>query len=94
MHFTKVLSDFLARKTSAASMTSTASVASMPLQPHFIQKMNEFDVSINHGIKITYSGLLMWERSSKIHHLIDFLAPFVLEAVEDRDVTFHQIKGS
>jgi hypothetical protein len=56
--------------------------------------MTEFDVSINPDTKMTYSGLLMWDRSSKIHYLIDFLAPFVLEAVEDRDVTFHQIKGS
>jgi hypothetical protein len=54
--------------------------------------MTEFDVPINPGTKITYFGFLMWDRSSKIHYFIDFLAPFVLEAVED--VTFHQIKGS
>ena len=56
--------------------------------------MAEFDVSIYPGTKMTYSGLLIWDRSSKIHYFIDFLAPFVLEAVEDKDVTFHQIKGS
>ena len=32
--------------------------------------------------------------ASKIQYIIDFLAPFVLEAVEDSDVTFNQIKGS
>jgi hypothetical protein len=31
---------------------------------------------------------------SKIHYFIDFLAPLLLEAVEDRDVTVNQIKGS
>jgi hypothetical protein len=41
-----------------------------------------------------YSGLLMWLGLSKIHNFIDFLAPFLLEAVEDRDVNFNQIKGS
>jgi hypothetical protein len=56
--------------------------------------MTEFDVSINPDSKMTYSGLLMWDISSKIHYFIDFLPPFVLEAVEDRDVTFQQIKGS
>ena len=56
--------------------------------------MTELGVSINPGIKITYPGLLMLDRSSKIHYFIDFLAPFVLEAVEDRDVTFNQFKGS
>ena len=56
--------------------------------------MTELDVSINPGTKMTYSDLLMWDRSSKTHYFIDLLAPFVLEAVEDRDVTFNQIKGS
>ena len=32
--------------------------------------------------------------SQQNHYFIDFLAPFILEAVEDRDVTFDQIKGS
>ena len=40
---------------------------------------------------MTYSVLLMWDRSSKIHYFIDFLVPFVLKTVEDRDVTFHSI---
>ena len=43
------------------------------LQPHFIHKMSEFDASINPGTKMTYSGLLMWNRSSKIHYFNDFL---------------------
>jgi hypothetical protein len=46
--------------------------------------MTEFDVPINSETKMTYSGLLMWDFN-------DFLPPFVLEAVEDRDVTFHQV---
>ena len=56
--------------------------------------MIALDVSINSGTKMTYPALLMWDKSSKIHFFIDFLASFVLEAVEDRDVTFNQIKGS
>ena len=60
----------------------------------FIKKMTEIDVSINPGTKMSYSGLLMWLGLSKIHYFIDFLASFLLEAVEDRDVTFNQIKGS
>jgi hypothetical protein len=36
----------------------------------------------------------MWVGKSKIHYFIEFLVPFRLEAVEDRDVTFNQIKGS
>ena len=56
--------------------------------------MDEFDLSINLGTKMSYSGLLMWDKPSKIHYFIDWLALFVLEAVEDKDVTFHQIKWS
>ena len=36
----------------------------------------------------------MWVGLTKIHYFIDFLVHFLLEAVEDRDVTFNQIKGS
>ena len=87
----------LALGTSAASMTSTASttsVASLTSPASIYLKINEIDVSINPGTKMTYSSLLMWLGMSKIHYFIDFLAPFILEAVEDRDVTFNQIKGS
>ena len=56
--------------------------------------MTELDVFINPGTRVAYSGLLMWDRSSKVHYFIDFWSPFVLEAVEDRNVTFNQIKGS
>ena len=56
--------------------------------------MTEIVVFINASIKLSYSGLLMWLGLSKIHYFIDFLAPFLLEAVEDRDVTFNQNKGS
>jgi hypothetical protein len=58
------------------------------------KKLTEIDVSINPGTKMSYSGLLIWLGLTKIHYFIDFLAPFLLEAVEDRDVTFNQIKGS
>ena len=78
-------------------MTSTASttlVASLTSPASIHQKITEIDVSINPGTKMSYSGLLMWLGLSKIHYFIDFLAPFLLEAVEDRDVTFNQIKGS
>ena len=48
-------------------MTSTAS---------FHQKnLLNVDVSINPGIKMTYPGPLMWDRSLKIHNFIDFLQP-------------------
>jgi hypothetical protein len=69
----------LASETSVASMTSTASttsVASTTLQPHFIKKNTELEVSINPDTKMTYPGLLMWEGSSKIHFFIDFWHPF------------------
>ena len=87
----------LALGTSLASMASTASatsVASMTSPASIHQKNAEIDVSINSGTKMSFSGLLMWLVLSKIYYFIDFLAPFLLEAVEDRDVTFNQIKGS
>jgi hypothetical protein len=40
------------------------------------KKNTELDVSINPGTKMTYSGLLMWDGSSKIHCFIDFWQPF------------------
>ena len=59
-----------------------------------MKKIAEIDIFINPGTKMFYSGLLMWLGLSKNHYSIDFMAPFLLEAVEDRDVTFNQIKGS
>ena len=41
-------------------------------QPHFTKEMTEFYVSINHGTKMTYPGLSMWNGSSKTHYFIDF----------------------
>ena len=58
------------------------------------KKNTEIEVSINPGTKMSYSGLLIWLGLTKIHYFIDFLAPFLSEAVEDRGVTFKQIKGS
>ena len=43
---------------------------------------------------MAFSGLFMWDKSSKTHYFIDFLAPYLLEAVEDRDFTFDQIQWS
>ena len=40
-----------------------------PLQPHFIKNVT--------GTKMTYSGLIMWVGSSKIHYLLDFWHPFL-----------------
>ena len=79
-------------------MTSTASttlVTSMTSSASYHQKNIELDFSINPGTKMTYSGLIMWVGSSKTHNFLDFLTPFLLmKALEDRDVTFNQIKGS
>ena len=47
-----------------------------PLQPHFIKKLTELDVSISPVTKMTYPSLLMWDGSSKIHFFIDFWHPF------------------
>ena len=47
-----------------------------PLQPHFTKKFTELDVSISPDTKMTYSSLLMWDGSSKIHFFIDFWHPF------------------
>ena len=47
-----------------------------PRQPHFSKKITEFYVSINHGTKMTYSGLSMWNGSSNIHYFIDFCHSF------------------
>ena len=52
------------------------SLNNLSLQPHFIKKITEFDVSINPGTKLTYSVFLMWDRSSKSHYFIDFGHPF------------------
>ena len=42
-----------------------------------------------------HQNVLFWSFNvvglSEIHYFIDFLAPFHLEAVEDRDITFNQI---
>ena len=43
-----------------------------PQQPHFKKEITEFYVSINHGTKITYPGLLMWNGSSKPTILLIF----------------------
>ena len=43
---------------------------------------------------MTYPGLSMCNESSKIYYFMDFLALFLLEAVEAIDVTFNQIQGS
>ena len=40
------------------------------------KKLTELDLSIHPDTKMTYPGLLMWDGSSKIHCLIDFLHPF------------------
>ena len=47
-----------------------------PQQPHFTKEITEFYVSINHGTKMTYPGLSMWNGSSKTHCFIDFWHPF------------------
>jgi hypothetical protein len=88
---------FLASGTSAASMTSTASTTSVTSTASFHKKkLTELDISISPDTKMTYPSLLMWDESSKIHFFIDFWHPFSwrLWSVEDRDVTFNQIKGS
>ena len=43
-----------------------------PRQPHFTKEITEFYVSTNHGTKMTYPGLSMWNGSSKTHYFIDF----------------------
>ena len=43
-----------------------------PQQPHFIKNITELDVSINPDTKMTFSGLLMFDGSLKIHYFIDF----------------------
>jgi hypothetical protein len=53
-----------------------------PQQPHFTKEVTEFYVSINHGTKMTYPGLSLWNGSSKTCCFYWFLAPFLLEAVE------------
>ena len=66
-----------------------------PLQLYFIKKICEFDVSINPGTKLTYSGLLMWNGSSKSHYFIDFGHPFIWRLWRTGMLcTFNQIKGS
>ena len=59
-----------------------------------MKQITELVVSINPDTKMSYSGLLMWVGLSKIQYFIDFMASFLLEAVEDRDVIFNQIQGS
>jgi hypothetical protein len=57
----------------------------------FDQKISMLDVSITPGTKMTYSGLLMDHQKFSI--LLIF-GTFYLEAVEEKDVIFFQIKGS
>ena len=68
----------LASKTSAALMAltaSAASVASMNSVASFHQNLSELDFLINPCTKMTYSGLSMWDRSSKLHCFVDFWHP-------------------
>ena len=46
-----------------------------PLQPHFIKKLTELDVSISLDAKMTYPSLLIWDGPSKIHFFIVFWHP-------------------
>jgi hypothetical protein len=43
-----------------------------PQQPHFTTEITEFYVSINHGTKMTYPSLSMWNGSSKPTILLIF----------------------
>ena len=43
-----------------------------PRQPHFTKEITEFYVSTNHGTKMTYPCLSMWNGWSKTHCFIDF----------------------
>ena len=43
-----------------------------PRQSHFTGEITELNVSFNHGTKMTYPGLSMWNGSSKTHYFIDF----------------------
>ena len=68
-------SDFPGPIISAASMTltaSTASLASMTSTASFHKKNPEFYVSINPGTKMAYPGPSMSNGSPKIHYFIDF----------------------
>ena len=47
-----------------------------PRQPHFTKWIIEFYVYVNHGTKIIYPGLTMWNESSKTHYFIEFWHPF------------------
>ena len=64
-----------------------------PLQPHFIKKLTELDVSINPDTKMTYPGLLMWDGSSKIHYFIDFWQPFWWRLWRTRMLLLTKSKG-
>ena len=47
-----------------------------PQKPHFTKEITEFYVSTNHGTKMTYPGLSIWNGSSKTHYFTDFWHPF------------------
>jgi hypothetical protein len=79
---------------STASMILTASTTSEASTASFHQKIDELDVFINSGTKMTYPGLSMWDGSSKIYYFIEFWPSFRTEAVEDRNVTLNQIQRS
>jgi len=89
--------DFLAWKTLTASMASTASttsMASMTSSASFHQKNHwaSFFHQPWHQNNLFCSDNVGWFIINSIFSW--FLTPFLLEAVEDRDVTYNQDKGS
>jgi hypothetical protein len=71
--------------TSTASTTSVASMASLA---SFHQK----NYTPWHKYDLFWSLNVWWIIKNSLIYW--FLAPFLLEAVEDREVTFNQIEGS
>ena len=64
-----------------------------PQQPHFTIQTSEFYVSINHGTKMTYPGLSMWNGSSKTHYFIEFWHPFSWRLLRPSHETKIEFKG-
>ena len=87
---------FQASVTSAASLTSPASVTSMASttsNAFFRQKLPGPYGWIILGTKMTNTGLLLWNKSSKIQIFTDILYTFCRRLLRPADVTFLKTKN-
>ena len=63
LHAVYILSDFpgIRNLSGLNDLNSLSGLNDLYIQPHFIRKIIELDVSIKTGTKMSYPGILMWD---------------------------------